>query len=140
MPSVIIRHAMIIVSNMERALDFYVDKLGFKLMRPPREMPDPRDLKKNILIAFITDDAGNSMELGYRKDKEYVKGDSLEHISIEVEDVEKTVQDLKSKGVAIGNEFTVPAIPGRKFYFLKGFDDVWIEYVATVPEQASQPR
>jgi len=129
---------MIIVSNMERALDFYINKLGFKLMRSPRENLDPRDLKKKILIAFLSDDAGNSMELGYRKDEKYVKGDSLEHISIEVEDVEKTVQELRSKGIEVGNEFTNPSIPGRKFYFLKGFDDVWIEYVATIPEQASE--
>ena len=120
MPKKKILHTMINVTNMERAIDFYVNNLGLKLLWPPREAPDPRDPRRNIWIAMLTDENGGSVELGCP---------AYEHICLAVEDVEKTVEEFKSKGIEVAREpFPMPT--GRKSpIWFKGPDDMWIEIV-----------
>ena len=131
MKSIKIQHTMVNVTNMDRSIEFYVNKVGLKLLRAPREMPDPRDPKRNMSIAFITDEEqSTSIELGCRKDKkEYVLGDQLEHICLAVEDVEKTVEEFKSKGIEVAREpFPMPTGRNSPIWF-KDPDGIWIEIV-----------
>ena len=115
-----IMHTMINVTNMDRSIEFYVNKVGLKLLRPPREMPDPRDPQRNMWIAFLTDENGGFVELGCP---------AYEHICLGVEDVEKTVEEFKSKGIEVAKEpFTMPT--GRKSpIWFKDPDGMWVEIV-----------
>jgi len=120
MSKIIIRHTMLNVSNIERSIDFYVNKLGLKLGSPPREVPYPPDPQKNMWIAFITDGEGGSVELG---------SPGYTHVSLQVEDVEKTVEEFKSKGVEVAREpFTMPSERKSPIWF-KDPDGTYIEIV-----------
>lgn len=116
-----INHTMINVKDMDRAIKFFTEILGFKLVRSPGEPPDPRDPRKNIKIAFITDGNGGSIELGCP---------AYEHISIGVEDIDKAVEELKSKGVEVARE-PFPMSGGRISPIWlagpDGVDGVWLE-------------
>ena len=115
-----IHHGMLNVSNIDRSVEFYVNKLGFKLTMPPREAPDPRDPKRNIKIAMLADENGGAVELGCP---------AYQHLSLAVNDVEKTIEEFKSKGIEVAREpFQMP--DGRKSpIWFKDPDGIYIEII-----------
>lgn len=116
-----IRHTMINVSNIEATIDFYVNKLGLKLGSPPREVPYPPDPKKNMWIAFIADEQGNAVELG---------SPGYTHVSIEVDDVEKAIEEFKSKGIEVAREpFIMPGTGRMSPIWFKDPDGIYVEIV-----------
>ncbi|MFW6056231.1 MAG: VOC family protein [Chloroflexota bacterium] len=136
-----IQHISYTVSNINKALDFFVDKLGLEAT-PVREVSGERVEK---IIGFkglhmkisnvITPDNGNIELIEYVKPR----GTMLElatcntgvaHLAFTVDDVEKTYQDLLAKGV----KFVSPpqwadagALKGWGICYFRGPDGITME-------------
>ncbi len=96
-----IDHVEIVPSNLERTLNFYTEILGFKIQwrrkaeRPPLEELVFIELGDSLIELFsVKSPAAVSTEpwqVGCRK------------IALQVEDMDKTIEYLKSKGVEISS-------------------------------------
>jgi glyoxylase I family protein len=97
-----IDHVEIVPRNAEKTIDFYVDILGFRVKgRNEVRMPPMREViylqLGDTVIEIISADnpkpkSENPWEVGYRG------------IALEVEDMAKAVDYLKSRGIAIARE------------------------------------
>ncbi len=97
-----IDHVEIVPRNAEKTIDFYVDILGFRVKgRNEVRMPPMREViylqLGDTVIEVISADnpklkSENPWEVGYRG------------IALEVEDMAKAVDYLKSRGIAIARE------------------------------------
>jgi len=89
-------HTMLRVGNLDRALMFYTDILGMRLLRQ-KDYPDGR-----FTLAFVgyQDEAdGAVLELTHNWDTEtYDLGNGYGHIAIEVEDAYDACARIKAKG------------------------------------------
>ena len=89
-------HAAIIVSDYERAREFYVEKLGFPVLRENfrQERGDWKlDLKfgDGELEIFAVPGAPPRLS--------YPEAQGLRHLAFRVEDVEAAVRDLEGRGI-----------------------------------------
>lgn len=135
-----LRHAGIVVSDLERSLDFYQKMLGLTMHRRTDEAPGFIDkicgLKdvKLTTVKLAADD-GNLVELLYfhslnQPDKGRKLNDlGASHIAFTVEDVEKEYKRLISKGVKFVSQPQASPDGSVKVVFCKDPDDVFIELV-----------
>ena len=112
-----INHVAIVVQDIDAALNFREQIFGLKLDHV-EDVPS-----QNSKVAFLplgeseielvqptTSDSGLANFLEKR-------GEGMHHICIEVEDIDATLAELKSKGVRLIND--VPEeLPGRKMAFI----------------------
>ena len=95
-------HVEIVPRNAEETIDFYVNVLGFKIKNrnevkvPPMKEVIYLELGDTVIEIISADNpkakSENSWEVGYRG------------IALEVEDMAKAVDYLKSKGITIARE------------------------------------
>jgi len=89
-------HTMLRVGNLERAISFYTEVLGMKLLRQ-KDYPDGK-----FTLAFIGygDESDHTViELTHNWDTDkYDIGNGYGHIAIEVDDVYKAADDIKQRG------------------------------------------
>ena len=89
-------HTMLRVGDLDRAISFYTDVLGMKLLRQ-KDYPDGK-----FTLAFIGygDESENTViELTHNWDTEtYDPGNGYGHIAIEVDDVYKATDAIKQRG------------------------------------------
>src|SRR5579884_1877218 len=97
-----IDHVAIVVHNLEQALRFYQNTLGFAV----REVKEV--VSEQVKIAFLPlgEQAGSELELiePLVQDSSLAKflerrGEGLHHICFEVDNVEAELNELKAKGV-----------------------------------------
>jgi lactoylglutathione lyase len=91
-------HTSIFVNNMDESIDFYVNKLGLKLLGGPHHYPGNADM------AFVGADWNSYVELVYDLEEHppYEIGNRYEHLALEVDGAMETVVDqLRAKGVKI---------------------------------------
>lgn len=111
-------HIAVLVENLDDALKFWQDQLGFQLERV--ETISSMDVK----IAFLpvgeseielvqptTEDSGLAKYLQKR-------GPGLHHICIEVENISAKLTDLEEKGVRLIDDAPVTMDDGRQLAFL----------------------
>ena len=95
-------HTMLRVGDMERSIAFYTAVLGMTLLRR-KDYPEGK-----FTLAFVGygDEAHNSvLELTHNWDVDkYDLGDGYGHIALEVEDVYKACEDIRSRGGKITRE------------------------------------
>ena len=95
-------HTMIRVGDLQKAIDFYTQVLGMKLLRQ-KNYPDGK-----FTLAFVGygNEKDNSViELTYNWDTErYDMGNGFGHLAIEVEDVYTAVDAIKNNGGKILRE------------------------------------
>ncbi len=95
-------HTMIRVNNLDESINFYCDRLGMKLLRK-REYPSGR-----FTLAFVgygPESEQAVIELTYNWDtSRYDLGNAFGHFALGVEDIYKTCDILRSKGVTITRE------------------------------------
>ena len=117
-----IHHVGVIVSDMEKALEFYRDILGAKLLFREKAGPDYleegtgiKDACAKMVVIKIGSATLELIEYINPKTKaERLKPCSIGtfHLSLEVDDIYKAIEELQKKGV----EFTsVPNISGGEF-------------------------
>ena len=101
-----INHVGISVANLEESVDWYVDKLGFELVRPIDRDPDA-----TMTIALLTRN-GFNIELfeiegaaplpEYRSDPSAsLRVHGLAHFAFRVDDAYAVLEELESKGVEV---------------------------------------
>ena len=120
-------HTMVRITDIDKSLEFYCDKLG---MREVRRM-DSEQGRYTLIFLAAPDDMGRAqsdakapmVELTYNWDpEEYSGGRNFGHLAFSVDDIYATCQRLHDQGVTINR----PPRDGR-MAFLKSPDGISIE-------------
>jgi lactoylglutathione lyase len=112
-------HTMVRVTDVDRSLDFYVNKLGLEEIR---RMDSPQGRFTLIFLA-APGDSSAQVELTYNWDPEaYGEGRNFGHIAYEVDDIYRACQRLMDAGVTINR----PPRDGR-MAFVRSPDNISIE-------------
>jgi lactoylglutathione lyase len=119
-------HTMVRISDIERSLDFYCNKLG---LREIRRREDAQGRYTLIFLAAPGDEdkaraeAAPMLELTYNWDPEaYGEGRNFGHLAFAVDDIYETCQRLADGGVTINR----PPRDGR-MAFVRSPDNVSVE-------------
>jgi len=112
-------HTMVRVSDIDRSLDFYCDKLGLlELNRYESELG-----RFTLVFLAAPDDEEAQVELTYNWDpEEYDEGRNFGHLAYAVDDIYATCQSLMDRGVTINR----PPRDGR-MAFVRSPDNISIE-------------
>ena len=91
-------HTMVRVSNLDESLDFYVHKLGLKLL----QRKDYEKGRFSLVFLAAPGDEEAQLELTYNWDpEEYTGGRNFGHLAYRVENIYETCQSLMDAGVVI---------------------------------------
>ena len=125
-------HTMVRVSDLDKSLDFYCNKLGLKEVR---RMESPQGRFTLIYLAAPGDEDAQ-VELTYNWDPEaYGGGRNFGHIAYEVDDIYATCENLMKNGVTINR----PPRDGN-MAFIKSPDGISIELLQKGPAlEKSEP-
>ena len=119
-----IHHIAIIVSDYEVSKDFYVNKLGFQIVRE-NFRPERNDWKLDLKINETTE-----LEIfGVKNPPARVtrpEAAGLRHLAFFTDNIEETVSELKEKGI-VTEPIRVDEFSGEKFTFFADPDGLPIE-------------
>ncbi|MBP3868604.1 MAG: VOC family protein [Solobacterium sp.] len=119
-----IHHVAIIVSNYERSREFYVNKLGFPVVRE-NYRPDKKDWKLDLRVNDTTE-----LELfapeNPPKRPSYPEACGLRHLAFHVENIEQTIEELKKLGIAC-EPLRTDTFTGKKMTFFFDPDNLPLE-------------
>lgn len=122
------RHTMIRVRDLEKSLDFWVNKMG---LIETRRNDNPQGRFTLIFLAAAQDveraraEKVDELELTYNYDSEdYGSARNFGHLAYEVDDIYQTCADLEAKGVLINR----PPRDGR-IAFVRSPDLISIEFI-----------
>ena len=123
-----IHHIEIICSDYKTSKEFYVEKLGLRIIREIyREERDSYKLDLEI--------GDSQIELfsfpNAPKRPSYPEAQGLRHLAFEVDDIEKAVEELKQKGIKT-EPIRVDECTGRKFTFFEDPDKLPLELYSKV--------
>ena len=92
-------HTMLRVRNIDASMDFYIKRLGMRLLR----RQDFAEQKFTLaFVGYDDEDQGSVIELTQNwDDRDYSLGDAFGHLAIAVEDVFAAVDTLRADGVRI---------------------------------------
>ena len=109
-----IDHVAIVVSDMNRSIEFYSGVLGLTLILDGRKEGGKKKTflgtKSRTLVA-LTEDTSRSKVMG-----EYVEG--VSHVAFFVDEVEKAAEALRKKGVEFIEEKVDKGGKSRAYHFL----------------------
>jgi lactoylglutathione lyase len=111
-------HTMVRVRDLEESLDFYVNKLGLKVIRR-KDYPEWK-----CTLAYLAAGEGEAeIELTYNwEPEEYTGGRNFGHLAFAVENIYETCRTLMDRGVSILR----PPRDG-KMVFIRSPDNISIE-------------
>lgn len=91
-------HTMLRVKDLDRALDFYVNKLGLKQIRRT-----DNEAGKFSLIFLATEEGAPEVELTYNwgQEDEYSVGRNFGHLAFSVDNIYQKCDELEAMGVTI---------------------------------------
>ncbi|MBR3202446.1 MAG: VOC family protein [Solobacterium sp.] len=119
-----IHHVAIIVSDYERSREFYVNKLGFSVVRE-NYRPDKKDWKLDLRVNDTTE-----LELfapeNPPKRPSYPEACGLRHLAFRVENIEQTIEELKKLGIAC-EPLRTDTFTGKKMTFFFDPDNLPLE-------------
>ena len=119
-----IHHIAIIVSDYPRSKDFYVNKLGFSVIRE-NYRPDKGDWKLDLRINDDTElEIFGVANPPARVTRPEAAG--LRHLAFRVENIEKTAAELEALGLPV-EPIRMDAYSGRKFTFFADPDGLPLE-------------
>jgi lactoylglutathione lyase len=124
-------HTSITVRNMDESLAFYTELLGLRFERR-RSIPE-----NHAEIAFVHDPtSGARIELTHWEGKDsFEAGEQLDHLAFEVDDMDRVLQHLRTKGARVAKEPYRLTGGTSRIAFILDPNDVWIELI----ERASPP-
>jgi methylmalonyl-CoA/ethylmalonyl-CoA epimerase len=113
-----IDHIGIAVKGIEQAGKFYTDILGLKI----EDIENVADQKVNVAFIPITDSEVELLE-STEPDGPVAKyisarGEGVQHIAFRVEDIEKTLEELKEKGVRLIDQAPRKGAGGARIAFI----------------------
>lgn len=119
-----IHHIAIIASDYNKAKEFYVDKLGFKVKREVERK------EREDFIIFL--DAGDNIEIELFIEKNPPKrltrpeARGLRHLAFRVDDIYKSVEELKKRGIET-EEIRIDPLNGKHMTFFFDPDGLPLE-------------
>jgi len=122
-------HTSITVRRMDESLAFYTEVLGLEFERR-------RTITENHAeIAFVRDPAsGAHIELTHWDGKDqFEAGEQLDHLAFEVEDLDRVLMRMRSKGVRVAKEPYRLSGGSARIAFVLDPNDVWIELIERAP-------
>lgn len=120
----VIHHIAIIVSDYEKSKDFYVNKLGFAILRENYRQ-DRGDYKLDLRVNQNTElEIFSAPHAPARVTRPEACG--LRHLAFYTADIEQTVQELESLGITCEPIRTDP-FTGGKFTFFQDPDGLPLE-------------
>ena len=119
-----IHHIAIIASDYDKAKEFYVDKLGFKVKREVERK------EREDFIIFL--DAGDNIEIELFIEKNPPKrvtrpeARGLRHLAFRVDDIYKSVEELTKRGIET-EEIRTDPLNGKHMTFFFDPDGLPLE-------------
>lgn len=120
----VIHHIAIIVSDYARSKDFYVNKLGFSVIRE-NFRPEKNDWKLDLRVNETTELEIFGMS-NPPKRVTHPEAAGLRHLAFYTEDIEKTVAELKGMGIEV-EPIRVDEFTGTRFTFIADPDGLPLE-------------
>jgi lactoylglutathione lyase len=122
-------HTSITVRRMDESLAFYTEVLGLEFERR-RTIPE-----NHAEIAFVKDPvSGSRVELTHWDGKEsFEAGEQLDHLAFEVDDLDRFLLRVRTKGVRVAKEPYRLAGGSSRLAFILDPNDVWIELIERAP-------
>jgi lactoylglutathione lyase len=97
-----ILHTMLRVGDLDRSVGFYTEVLGMKLLRTTDR---PEQKYKLAFVGYDTEERSAVLELTYNYGVErYDLGGAFGHVAIEVDDLRKTCDAVRTKGGKVTRE------------------------------------
>ena len=119
-----IHHIAIICSNYERSKQFYVDVLGFSIIRETY-----REARQSYKLDLQVD-AHTQVELFSFPNPpnrlQYPEACGLRHLALAVEDLNGAIADLTANGVTV-EPIRLDELTGKRFAFFKDPDNLPLE-------------
>ena len=119
-----IHHIAIIVSDYKLSRDFYVEKLGFSVIRE-NYRPDKKDWKLDLRLNDATELEIFAPE-NPPKRPSYPEACGLRHLAFHVENIEDVVSELQGKGIKC-EQIRTDTFTGTKMTFFADPDGLPIE-------------
>ncbi|MGI0117025.1 lactoylglutathione lyase [Zooshikella sp. RANM57] len=95
-------HTMLRVADLDKSIDFYTRIMGMKLLRKSENTEYKYTL---AFVGYQDETAGAVIELTYNWGvDQYDQGNAFGHIAIEVDDVYKTCEKIRTAGGVITRE------------------------------------
>ncbi|WP_195972891.1 VOC family protein [Clostridium thermobutyricum] len=118
-----IHHIAIIVSDYEKSKDFYVNKLGFSIIRENyRESRD--DYKLDLKLGDVELEIFGIKNSPKRVSRPEACG--LRHLAFKVENIEEVIKELNSKGIET-EKVRIDEFTNKKMTFFRDPDDLPLE-------------
>lgn len=119
-----IHHIAIIVSDYQRSKDFYVNKLGFSIVRE-NYRPERNDWKLDLRVNDTTElEIFGVSNPPRRVSRPEAAG--LRHLAFYTDHIEETVAELEQKGISV-EPIRVDEFSNRKFTFFADPDGLPLE-------------
>lgn len=119
-----IHHIAIICSDYERSKQFYVDVLGFSIIRETY-----REARQSYKLDLQVD-AHTQVELFSFPNPpnrlQYPEACGLRHLALAVEDLDEAIADLTANGVTV-EPIRLDELTGKRFAFFKDPDNLPLE-------------
>ncbi len=119
-----IHHIAIIVSNYTVSRDFYVNKLGFSVIRE-NYREDKKDWKLDLQINPTTELEIFAPENPPRRPS-YPEACGLRHLAFAIDNIEETVRELQSRGIQC-ESIRTDTFTGKKMTFFADPDGLPLE-------------
>lgn len=118
-----IHHVAIIVSDYRKSREFYVEKLGFRVIRE-NYRAERNDWKLDLQCGSVELEIFGEPNPPARVSHPEACG--LRHLAFQVEDVEKTVEELAGKGI-VCEPIRTDTYTGKKMTFFADPDGLPLE-------------
>ena len=115
-----IHHVAIIASDYEKSREFYVETLGFEVIRENYRNDYKLDLKLGDGELELFGISGSPKRLSYPE------ACGLRHLAFQVDDIEETVRELEAKGVSC-EPIRVDEFTGKRMTFIFDPDKLPLE-------------
>lgn len=112
-----VHHVAIIISDYELSRDFYVNKLGFEIIRE-NHRPERHDYKLDlrcgdIELEIFGNKTSNPNYVEPPKRPSYPEACGLRHLAFRVTNIEEVVKELEQK-IFHANRFARTVLPGKR--------------------------
>jgi len=127
------------VQNMAESIRFYTEILGMQVVEPLQSTPPTQ----GQVVTLKSPGSSQLLELnwyepGTRFGTAYSKGEDLDHLAFECDDVQRVVRDLESKGVdVLVRPREIGASMGWNEAFVKDPNGIWVELIPMKEPRAS---